>query len=109
MAGGAPPVRAPPRPTVAGLYTVPMESDGDDHSDPVPVASFATMGEAEVVQAKLRAYGIEAAFDDVIEGGAVSGRGRGWCDRCRARRRRGPTPGRILAEDDAGPGESPGE
>lgn len=48
-----------------------MESDGDDHPEPVPVASYATEGEAEVAQAKLRAYGIEAAFDDVIEGGTI--------------------------------------
>ena len=108
MAGGAPPVRAPPRLTAAGLYTVPMESDGDEHSDPVPVASFATLGEAEVVQAKLRAYGIEAAFDDVIEGGAVPVEDEAGvivvvraADANDARR--------ILAEDDAGPGESPGE
>jgi hypothetical protein len=83
-----------------------MESDGDDHSEPVPVASFATMGEAEVAQAKLRAYGIEAAFDDVIEGGAVPVEGEDGvivavraadaADACR-----------ILTEDDTGLGESP--
>lgn len=43
----------------------------DDHSEPVAVASFATAGEAEVAQAKLRAFGIEAALDDQIEGGTV--------------------------------------
>ena len=48
-----------------------MDSDGDDHSEPVPVASYATEGEAEVAQAKLRAFGIEAAFDDMIEGGTI--------------------------------------
>ncbi|MGI9052700.1 MAG: hypothetical protein ACR2HQ_08645 [Ilumatobacteraceae bacterium] len=46
-------------------------SDAGDHAEPVAVASFATEGEAEVAQAKLRAYGIEGALDDQIEGGAV--------------------------------------
>ncbi len=45
--------------------------DAGDHAEPVAVASFATEGEAEVAQAKLRAYGIEGALDDQIEGGAV--------------------------------------
>ncbi len=43
----------------------------EDHSAPVAVASFATEGEAEVAQAKLRAEGIESALNDQIEGGAV--------------------------------------
>ena len=46
----------------------------DEHSEPVAVASFATEGEAEVAQAKLRAFGafgIDAALDDQIEGGTV--------------------------------------
>jgi hypothetical protein len=46
--------------------------DRDEHAEPVPVASFATTGEAEVAQAKLRAYGIEAALDDQIEGGTIA-------------------------------------
>jgi hypothetical protein len=46
-------------------------TDRDDHSEPVAIASFATYGEAEVVQAKLRGYGIEAALDDQIEGGTI--------------------------------------
>jgi hypothetical protein len=48
-----------------------MVSVGDEHSEPIPVGSFATVGEADVAQAKLRAYGIEAALDDVIEGGTI--------------------------------------
>jgi hypothetical protein len=44
----------------------------DDHSEPVAVASFATEGEAEVAQAKLRAYGIEAMLDDLVEGGTIA-------------------------------------
>lgn len=43
----------------------------DEHAEPVPVATCETTGEAEVVQAKLRAYGIEAAIDDQIEGGTL--------------------------------------
>lgn len=46
-------------------------ADEDDHSEPIAVASFSTAGEAEVAQAKLRAYGIEAALEDHIEGGTV--------------------------------------
>jgi hypothetical protein len=45
-------------------------SDGD-HAEPVAVASFGTEGEAEVAQAKLRAYGIESAVDDPVEGGTL--------------------------------------
>jgi hypothetical protein len=41
------------------------------HAEPTTVASYATTGEAEVAQAKLRAYGIEAFLDDQIEGGSV--------------------------------------
>jgi len=44
----------------------------DDHSEPIAVASFATEGEAEVAQAKLRAYGIEAMLDDSVEGGTIA-------------------------------------
>jgi hypothetical protein len=41
------------------------------HAEPTTVASYATTGEAEVAQAKLRAYGIEAFLDDQVEGGSV--------------------------------------
>jgi hypothetical protein len=46
-------------------------SDEEEHAEPVAVASFETIGEAEVAQAKLRAFGIEAAIDDQIEGGTL--------------------------------------
>jgi hypothetical protein len=46
-------------------------ADGEEHAEPVPVASYATLGEAEVAQAKLRAFGIESSLDDQIEGGTV--------------------------------------
>ena len=53
-------------------YTAPMPEETPlDHADPVAVASFRTTGEAEVAQAKLRAYGIEAELNDQIEGGVV--------------------------------------
>ena len=47
-----------------------MSAD-EDHREPVAVASYATTGEAEVAQAKLRAFGIEAALVDQIEGGVI--------------------------------------
>ena len=43
----------------------------DDHPEPIVVATFSTTGEAEVAEAKLRAFGIEAALDDQIAGGTV--------------------------------------
>ncbi|MGH9133531.1 MAG: hypothetical protein ACRDZZ_06320 [Ilumatobacteraceae bacterium] len=45
--------------------------DRDVHSEPIAVASFSTEGEAEVAQAKLRAYGIDAFLNDRIEGGTI--------------------------------------
>jgi hypothetical protein len=45
--------------------------DTDDHPEPVAVGSFATTGEAEVAQAKLRAFGVEAFIDDQIEGSVI--------------------------------------
>jgi hypothetical protein len=82
-----------------------MDSDGDDHSKPVPVASYATAGEADVAQAKLRAFGIEAAFDDVIEGGAIPVEGEAVVV-VAVRAADADDARRILAEDDASPGDS---
>ena len=48
-----------------------MTADAEDHREPVAVASYATTGEAEVVQAKLRAFGIEAELVDQVEGGVI--------------------------------------
>jgi hypothetical protein len=45
--------------------------EAHEPTEPVAVASYATEGEAEVAQAKLRAFGIEAVLDDQIEGGVV--------------------------------------
>ncbi len=47
------------------------DDDVNEHSEPTAVASYATEGEAEVAQAKLRAYGVEAFLDDQIEGGTI--------------------------------------
>ena len=45
--------------------------DVNDHAEPTGVGSYATTGEAEVAQAKLRAFGIDAVIDDQVEGGVV--------------------------------------
>lgn len=43
----------------------------DEHAEPVTVAVYAELGEAEVALAKLRAFGIEAALSDESEGGVL--------------------------------------
>lgn len=48
-----------------------MNADENQHAEPVVVASYLTAGEAEVAQAKLRAFEIESAIDDQIEGGTI--------------------------------------
>ena len=48
-----------------------MTSEQDAHPEPVIVASFGSVGEAEVAQAKLRAFGIESAIVDNDGGGAI--------------------------------------
>jgi hypothetical protein len=45
--------------------------EGDEEAEVTSVASYATEGEAEVAQAKLRAYGVDSALDDQVEGGSV--------------------------------------
>ncbi len=52
-------------------YGAGMDQEHEGHAEPVLVASFGTRGEAEVAEAKLRAYGIDAALDDLIEGGSI--------------------------------------
>jgi|tagenome__1003787_1003787.scaffolds.fasta_scaffold20211023_2 hypothetical protein len=51
--------------------------DVNDHPQPTAVASYATEGEADVAQAKLRAYGIEAVVDEQNEGGVIRTEGDG--------------------------------
>ena len=43
------------------------DSPSADHSEPVVVATYADRGEAEIAQAKLRAFGIESAVLDQAE------------------------------------------
>ena len=52
-------------------YEGTMTSEQDAHPEPVTVASFGSVGEAEVAQAKLRAYGIESAIVDNDGGGVI--------------------------------------
>lgn len=54
-----------------------MSTDAAQHPEPVVIAAFATVGEAEVAQAMLRAEGIESSFDDQVEGGALPVEGEG--------------------------------
>jgi hypothetical protein len=49
----------------------------EEHPEPVAVAAFTDVGEAEITQAKLRAYGIEAFIDDQVEGGILPVEGDG--------------------------------
>ena len=44
-----------------------MSDAGADHREPVNVATFPDAGEAEIAQAKLRAFGIEAIVTDQAE------------------------------------------
>ena len=45
--------------------------DGEDHREPVIVATFIDIGEAEIAMAKLRAFGIESAVLNQAEGGTI--------------------------------------
>ena len=45
--------------------------DGEDHREPVIVATFVDIGEAEIAMAKLRAFGIESAVLNQAEGGTI--------------------------------------
>ena len=51
--------------------------DVNEHPEPTVVASYETEGEAEVAQAKLRAFGIEAVVDEQNEGGVIRTEGDG--------------------------------
>jgi hypothetical protein len=84
-----------------------MSSGGDEHSEPVAVASFATEGEAEVAQAKLRAFGIESALDDPVEGGTLVVEGEGGVTV--AVRAADADDARRVLSDDTGSGEAPPE
>ena len=47
------------------------ETGADAHPAPVVVGAYTDTGEAEVAQAKLRAYGIESLIVDQVEGGLL--------------------------------------
>ena len=47
------------------------DEPSEDHSEPVVVATYIDAGEAEIAQAKLRAFGIESAVLDQAEGGTI--------------------------------------
>jgi hypothetical protein len=48
-----------------------MTTEQDPHPEPVRVAAYGSVGEAEVGQAKLRAFGIESAIVDNDGGGVI--------------------------------------
>jgi hypothetical protein len=48
-----------------------MSTEQDAHPEPVTVGAFASVGEAEVAQAKLRAFGIESVIVDNDGGGTI--------------------------------------
>jgi putative signal transducing protein len=56
---------------VPGYGAAMSESPSADHSEPVVVATFVDLGEAEIAQAKLRAFGIEAVILDQSAGGVI--------------------------------------
>jgi Putative prokaryotic signal transducing protein len=61
----------PARPWRTVLTMPSSEQDPSAHAEPVVVAVVTDLGEAEIVQAKLRASGIEAFVDDQLEGGVL--------------------------------------
>lgn len=48
-----------------------MTTEQDAHPEPVTIAAFGSIGEAEVAQASLRAFGIESAIVDNDGGGLI--------------------------------------
>jgi hypothetical protein len=48
-----------------------MTDEQDAHPEPVRVAAFGSVGEAEVAQAKLRAFEIESVIVDNDGGGVI--------------------------------------
>ena len=47
------------------------ETTPEDHREPVIVATFIDLGEAEIAMAKLRAFGIESFILNQAEGGTL--------------------------------------
>jgi len=46
-------------------------SESQQHPEPVVIASYETIGQAEVTRAHLAANGLHSAIIDEVEGGAV--------------------------------------
>ncbi len=58
-------------------YDSEMTNDNTAHPEPVIVAVFPTVGEAEIAQAKLRSFGIVAEIADNDGGGTLPVEGDG--------------------------------
>lgn len=54
-----------------GYRPAMVHAEENPSAEPVVVGGYLTAGEAEVAVAKLRAFGIDAAIDDQIEGGTM--------------------------------------
>lgn len=48
-----------------------MTNESEAHPEPVIIATYQSVGEAEVAQAKLRAFGVESAIVDDDGGGVI--------------------------------------
>jgi hypothetical protein len=48
-----------------------MTESADPHAEPVVIATYPDLGEAEVTRAHLSAYGIESFIIDDLEGGGL--------------------------------------
>ena len=83
-----------------------MDAEHNDHQEPVIVASFSTLGEAEVAEAKLRAYGIDSSVHDLIEGGSLPVEDEPGVNIV-VRPGDAEDARRVLAADDAGTAEDP--
>ena len=58
-------------PSAPSWYERVMTDEQDAHPEPVIVAAFGSVGEAEVAQAKLRAFEIESVIVDNDGGGVI--------------------------------------
>lgn len=53
------------------MGTLPFMTDAEEHPEPVVVATYQDLGEAEVTRAHLAANGIDAIIVDEVEGGML--------------------------------------
>jgi hypothetical protein len=80
-----------------------MTTEQDPHPEPVRVAAYGSVGEAEVGQAKLRAFGIESAIVDNDGGGVIPVDGDGGIE-LEVRAVDAPAATEILADTDTDTG-----